>query len=186
MQYPSCLKKSLSSIFILPLGAKYLLWYCTYKEWWKTKNSYSRLSLNRNIVKFSVCSKQLLFCISGDELITERPVNTEVDKGNNVRFNCRVTVPEHLNAEGLRVKWKHNGHYIHPHDHSDKYVDEDQGQTLLIKQVEGSDAGVYTCIVHIGINRDLDNAKLIVKGECISDGICIKTWEIVILWAVSA
>lgn len=106
-----------------------------------------------------------MFVFPGDNLISTPPVNTEADQGEHVRFNCRVTVPEHLNAESLRVKWKHNGHYIHPHDHSNKYVDEDQGQTLLIKSVEGKDAGVYTCIVHIGINRDLDNAKLIVKGK---------------------
>jgi len=102
---------------------------------------------------------------SGDDLITEAPVYTEADQGTDVRFNCLVTVPEHLNAESLRVKWKHNGHYIHPHNRSDKYTDEDKGQILLIKKVEGKDAGVYTCIVHIGINRDLRNAKLFVRGK---------------------
>jgi len=93
----------------------------------------------------------------------------------------------------LQVKWKHNGHYIHPmyiedeappssntlttskysqfahistnQRTSGKFVASEKGQTLYIKNVDAKDSGVYSCIVTIGINMDLASAKLVVKGK---------------------
>ncbi|XP_045164292.1 neuroglian-like isoform X1 [Mercenaria mercenaria] len=106
----------------------------------------------------------ILHSVNGDILISKPlPKSIIADQGKDVRISCGVKVPEHLNEEKMRIRWKHNGHYIHDKDHSDKYTIEDGEQTLLISNVEGSNAGVYSCVVIIDHARDLASGKLIVR-----------------------
>lgn len=82
-----------------------------------------------------------------------------------MRFVCQVTVPEHLNKDQLRIKWKHNGIYINPLNDAEKYRVDSKGQTLVIKRVQGNDAGVYACILNIDLDRDIASGRLVVLGK---------------------
>lgn len=99
----------------------------------------------------------------GDELISFTQKQIIANQGDEVRFVCQVTVPDHLNEEQLRIKWKHNGIYIHPLKRSEKYRVDSKGQTLVIKRVKGDDAGVYACIVNIDMDRDIASGRLEVR-----------------------
>lgn len=99
------------------------------------------------------------------------------NQGDEVRFVCQVTVPDHLNEEQLRIKWKHNGIYIHPLKRSEKYRVDSKGQTLVIKRVKGDDAGVYACIVNIDMDRDIASGRLEVRGMLVKIVFKIKVMQ---------
>ena len=119
-------------------------------------------------------SQQSPHCVfSGDDLINFPQKEIIANQGDEVHFICQVTVPEHLKKDQLRIKWKHNGIYIHPHDKPDKYrLDkyrlDRKGQTLVIKRVKADDAGVYACIVNIDMDRDIASGRLEVRSKFIS------------------
>lgn len=108
-----------------------------------------------------------IFIFLGEKLIvTAPPTNITANKGDNVRINCLVKVPAYMSQKAVpHIKWKHQGHYIHHHDASEKYSVEDKGQTLLISNIRRNDAGQYSCIATIEKGRDMASGWLYVRGN---------------------
>ncbi|KAL3853695.1 hypothetical protein ACJMK2_017217, partial [Sinanodonta woodiana] len=88
------------------------------------------------------------------------------NKGEDVPFVCKISVPPHLKDSKVRIRWKLNGVYIHPNK-SEKFKSESDGQVLIIKNVDTDDAGLYACVVDIiGDDvKDIDKVKDIASGR---------------------
>ena len=86
----------------------------------------------------------MTFCVSFNCLCLVRPLiaytNPKLDTivGRDVRLTCIVL----LGNPAPRISWLKMGEVINPKD----YTLEDAGGTLIIKDVQVSDEGEYTCV----------------------------------------
>lgn len=88
-----------------------------------------------------------------------------VRKGHTVSFKCSIGFnDDKAEEENIRVRWKHNGEIL---DHrSDRYKLADSGQTLILREVDYQDAGLYTCVASVRgqAEREKSSARLEVRG----------------------
>ncbi|KAK6175692.1 hypothetical protein SNE40_014093 [Patella caerulea] len=90
--------------------------------------------------------------------------NVIVDKGERAKFICKI-VTHPLDTDRIRLHWKHNGKLINTSDHGKFVVKSEKSKhTLVIKNVNQKDGGVYMCIAAVGIDMDMSSAHLTVRN----------------------
>ncbi|XP_022300352.2 neuroglian-like [Crassostrea virginica] len=108
----------------------------------------------------------LCYFAQGDQIkILDTLVDQTVRKGHTVSFKCSIGFNDgKAEEENIRVRWKHNGEIL---DHrSDRYKLADSGQTLILREVDYQDAGLYTCVASVRgqAEREKSSARLEVRG----------------------
>ena len=92
--------------------------------------------------------------------------NQEVKQGDKVKFLCQViTHPDEIDK--VHIRWKFNEETIKPSSSSKFNIIED-GETLIVRNVQKSEEGDYTCVASIRGMKDRSTARLIVKSRCSS------------------
>ncbi|ESO91343.1 hypothetical protein LOTGIDRAFT_153779 [Lottia gigantea] len=126
----------------------------------------------------SVCSNVTCKAWSGIELgfsdnrlsftglirIEEKLRSVIVDKGEKARFVCKI-VTQPSDSDRIHLHWKHNGKLINKSNHAKYVLKTDKNRnTLVIRNVNQNDSGVYMCIVSVGIDMDMSSAHLTVRS----------------------
>lgn len=98
-------------------------------------------------------------------------VDQTVGKGHTVSFTCSVGfIGDKAEEQDLRVRWKHEGEALD--QKSDRYTLTDNGQKLILRDVDYRDEGQYTCVASIRgqAEREKSSARLRVRGKCTCQG----------------
>lgn len=108
-----------------------------------------------------------LFIFTGDQIkILDSPVDQTVGKGHTVSFTCAVGFTgDEAEEQDLRVRWKHEGEALD--QRTDRYTLADNGQKLILRDVDYRDEGQYTCVASIRgqAEREKSSARLRVRGN---------------------
>lgn len=91
----------------------------------------------------------LCYLAQGDQIeILDFPVDQTVGKGHTVSFTCSVGFTgDKAEEQDIRVRWKHDGEALD--QKSDRYTLTDNGQKLILRDVDYRDEGQYTCVASI-------------------------------------
>lgn len=109
----------------------------------------------------------LCYSAQGDQIkILDSPVDQTVGKGHTVSFTCAVGFTgDEAEEQDLRVRWKHEGEALD--QRTDRYTLADNGQKLILRDVDYRDEGQYTCVASIRgqAEREKSSARLRVRDR---------------------
>lgn len=107
--------------------------------------------------------------------ISFSPAISFLRAGENVSFNCFVTLPGTVRNDGLNFQWEGPGGTVTPADSivSGQVV----SSTLTLSNVNASQSGEYSCTASLeGSNVSRSGNITIVKSECLKGPPCLLSY----------